>query len=110
MAEYANSPAGGGGWVHAVAFSGDGQRLCWVGHDSSVSAVDASTSPPAVSKLRTEVLPFLSCVWVGPRTLVAAGHSCCPMLYTLDVNGQLILNGKLDVSQKREAGGLRYLQ
>jgi actin related protein 2/3 complex subunit 1A/1B len=42
-----------------------------VGHDSSVSVADA-THQMAVSKLRTEFLPFLSCVWVGPNSLVAA--------------------------------------
>ena len=41
MAEFSN---GGGGWVHSVSFSGDGQRLAWVGHDSSISVVDASLS------------------------------------------------------------------
>jgi actin related protein 2/3 complex subunit 1A/1B len=60
-----------GGWVHSVAFSGDGNRVCWVGHDSSVSVADA-TRQMTVNKLRTEFLPFLSCVWVGPNSLVAA--------------------------------------
>lgn len=45
--------------------------MCWVGHDSSVSVADA-TRQMAVNKLRTEFLPFLSCVWVGPNSLVAA--------------------------------------
>ena len=30
------------GWVHAVAFSPSGNKLAWVGHDSSVSVVDAA--------------------------------------------------------------------
>ena len=65
--------------MHSVAFSGDGNRVCWVGHDSSVAVADAGQQPPAVvSKLRTEFLPFLSCVWVGPNSLVAAVsvHKC----------------------------------
>lgn len=31
-----------GGWVHAVQFSPSGTRLAWVGHDSSISVVDAN--------------------------------------------------------------------
>ena len=37
MAEYAN---GGGGWVHCVCFSPSGNKLAWVGHDSSISVVN----------------------------------------------------------------------
>ena len=32
----------GGGWVHAVSFSADGNKLAWVGHDSSISVADAT--------------------------------------------------------------------
>jgi actin related protein 2/3 complex subunit 1A/1B len=31
-----------GGWVHGVSFSPSGNKLAWVGHDSSVSVVDAA--------------------------------------------------------------------
>lgn len=37
MAEFTN---GSGGWVRAVAFSPSGNKLAWVGHDSSVSVSD----------------------------------------------------------------------
>ena len=32
-----------GGWVHDVSFSHDGEFLAWVGHDSSLSVVNATT-------------------------------------------------------------------
>jgi actin related protein 2/3 complex subunit 1A/1B len=32
---------GGGGWVHCVRFSPSGNRIAWVGHDSSLSVGDA---------------------------------------------------------------------
>ncbi|XP_047110874.1 actin-related protein 2/3 complex subunit 1A-B [Schistocerca piceifrons] len=108
LAEFPNS-SGGGGWVRAVAFSGDGNRVCWVGHDSSISVADANKQM-TVSKLRTEFLPFLSCAWVGRNSIVAAGHSCCPMLYTVNDAGQIYLNCKLDQSQKKEAGGLSAMK
>jgi len=33
-----------GGWVHDVSFSASGDRLAWVGHDSSITVVDAANS------------------------------------------------------------------
>ena len=33
---------GGGGWVHSVSFSTNGEKLAWVGHDSSVSVANAA--------------------------------------------------------------------
>lgn len=32
LGEFKNSSAGGG-WVHGVSFSGDGNKIVWVGHD-----------------------------------------------------------------------------
>ena len=29
-----------GGWVHSVSFSPSGNKLAWVGHDSSISVVN----------------------------------------------------------------------
>lgn len=58
-------------------------------------------------RVRTTFLPFLSVVWVSKDRLVAAGHDCSPMLYTLGPDNQLTFTCKLDVAQKREAGGLR---
>ena len=37
MGEFSN---GTGGWVHDVAFSPSGNKLAWVGHDSSISVTD----------------------------------------------------------------------
>jgi len=31
-----------GGWVHSVSFSPSGDKLAWIGHDSSVSVADAA--------------------------------------------------------------------
>ena len=40
MAEYGQ---GSGGWVHSVSFSPSGNKLAWVGHDSSISVVNKAT-------------------------------------------------------------------
>lgn len=38
MVEVKNSK-NGGGWIHSVNFSGDGNKVCWVAHDSSVNVI-----------------------------------------------------------------------
>jgi len=101
MAEFSNS-TGGGGWVHSVSFSHSGNAVCWVGHDSSISVADA-TREMSVSQLKTPHLPYTCVLWVSSNTVLAAGHGCCPMLYSVDVNGKLSFVTKLDVSTKKEA-------
>jgi len=102
--EFPNS----GAWVHDVAFSPDGSRLAWVSHDSSISVVDSNISMTALS-LKTRYLPFLSCVWVSHGSLVAAGHDCCPMLFTYQrpdkASPTLKFIGRLDRSQRKEVDG-----
>ena len=60
-----------GGWVHSVAFSSSGNKLSWVGHDSSISVVNGESR--AVETLKGDFLPFLSAMWITENTLVAAG-------------------------------------
>ncbi|KAK6643672.1 hypothetical protein RUM43_005182 [Polyplax serrata] len=105
MAEFNNSPISGG-WIHSVAFSMDGSRLCWVAHDSSINVADSQT----VCKLKTEYLPFKCCLWIGKNTIVAAGHGCCPMLFSVDSNNHITFLSKLDISQKRETGGISAMR
>ncbi|KAL7740405.1 hypothetical protein ACLKA6_013202 [Drosophila palustris] len=105
MAEFRNSLTSGGGWINNVSFSSDGNKVCWVGHDSCVSIADA-TNGNTVIRCRTGYLPFLSCEWVSPTSIVVAGYSCVPLLYSLTPDNKLVLSGKLDKSQKREASGI----
>merc|ERR1712109_396635 len=72
LAEFSNS-INAGGWVHSVSFSADGNKLAWVGHDSSISVADA-TRDMATHKLKTQFLPLLSCIWISPNTIIAGGH------------------------------------
>lgn len=98
MAEFSN---GGGGWVHSVSFSASGDRLAWVGHDSSVSVVEASNDQ-AMSFTKTHFLPFVTCTWVSESNLVVAGHDCCPMLFTYEKGG-VSFTRKLEEAQEKTA-------
>jgi actin related protein 2/3 complex subunit 1A/1B len=99
MAEFSS----GGGWVHSISFSANGERLAWVGHDSSVSVVDAANSQQ-LTTVKTDVLPFMSITWVTDNSLVAAGFDCCPMLYTYS-SGNINFMSKLDDSAKQQVAG-----
>jgi len=85
------------GWVHAVAFSPSGNKLAWVGHDSSISVVDA-VNDCHLTTVRTEQLPFLRCLWLTDSSIVTAGHDCCPMLFRHDAEKDVIsFVEKLDI-------------
>lgn len=97
--------ASGIGWVHSVCFSGDGTRLAWVGHDSSICVADAQQGQ-AIKFVRTQYLPFLSCLWISPTRLLVSGYDCSPMVYEYR-DGQLKFVEKLDKSQRKEVDGVR---
>lgn len=109
LAEVSGSAAaGGGGWVHDVQFSASGQQLAWCAHDSSVSVLDAADGNKVIT-LRTDQLPYRSVSWVGANALVAAGYSCCPMLYVIEADA-IKLVAKLDQAQKKEGGGVSAMR
>lgn len=98
----------GGGWIHSVSFSPDGNKICWVSHDSTINVADA-TKDNSVSKLRTEFLPFLDCTWITDKSIAAAGHSCVPVVFSYS-NGHLQFVAKVDNSLKKEASGLSAMK
>jgi len=98
MAEFSN---GGGGWVHSVSFSPSGDRLAWVGHDSSVSVVD-STQGNTLFVCKDSFLPFMSVTWVTENSLVAAGYDCNPQVFSYDGAG-VKAGAKLDQPQEKES-------
>lgn len=107
MAEFKNSSSGGG-WINNVSFSLDGNKICWVGHDSCISVADA-TNGNLVTRCKTEYLPFLACEWISPNSIVVAGHSCVPLVYSIK-DDQLVLVNKLDKSQKKESSGISAMR
>lgn len=78
-------------------------------HDSSINIANPGQGN-AFIKLKTEYLPFLSCTWISNNAIVAAGHSCIPVIYNFNGNNQITFGGKLDTSQKKESGGLSAMK
>ncbi|XP_001658440.2 actin-related protein 2/3 complex subunit 1A [Aedes aegypti] len=107
LAEFKNSTTGGG-WVHSVSFSADGNRVCWVGHDSAINIAEANSGNVAI-KLKTEYLPFLCCEWISPQSILVTGHSCVPLIYTFD-GSRIVLAAKLDQSTKKEQSGISAMR
>ncbi|XP_061416181.1 actin-related protein 2/3 complex subunit 1A-like [Lethenteron reissneri] len=95
MAEF----GGGGGWVHGVCFSGSGNKVAWVSHDSTISIADATRNMES-SHLKTEFLPLLSIIFVTENSIVSAGHDCCPLLFVHDDRGVLSFSSKLDIPKQ----------
>jgi actin related protein 2/3 complex subunit 1A/1B len=61
-----------GGWVHDVSFSAAGDKLAWVGHDSSISVVAASNQAQ-IYTIKGDFLPLITCTWITSNSVVAAG-------------------------------------
>lgn len=61
-----------GGWVHGVSFSASGNKLAWVGHDSSISVVNAANEC-RMATIQGDFLPFTACVWVTENSIITAG-------------------------------------
>jgi hypothetical protein len=51
----------------------------------------------AIFKLKTSYLPFVSCVWVSPMSIIAAGHDCTPLVFQINASGQVLETTKLKV-------------
>ncbi|KAH0631979.1 hypothetical protein JD844_019940 [Phrynosoma platyrhinos] len=65
------------GWVHSICFSESGNRVAWVGHDSTICLADANKKM-AVVCLSTETLPLLAVTFITENSLVAAVSHAYP--------------------------------
>jgi len=112
MAEFSNSLTGGG-WIHSVSFSGDGKKVAWVGHDSSIAVADAEAGM-AMMKLKTNFLPLLTVTWISHSAILAAGHDCVPVVFLVDPSGKISSGNKLEEDKKVEplitANAMRMFQ
>lgn len=58
-------------------------------------------------QLKTGYLPLLSCIWVSPSSILAAGHDCTPLVFNVDAAGQVSFVSRLEEDKKAggDAGG-----
>jgi len=101
LSEFSN---GRGGWVHGVSFSASGNKLAWVGHDSSISVVNAANDNK-MATIKGDFLPFMACVWASENSIITAGYDYVPVLFSHDDSDSLTMGQKLDVPKKKESTG-----
>eukprot|EP00049_Salpingoeca_infusionum_P017205 m.352137 g.352137 ORF g.352137 m.352137 type:complete len:377 (+) comp16448_c0_seq1:157-1287(+) len=89
------STAQGGGWIHDVSFSSDGEKVAFVAHDSSLYVATGGVEEPAVCVTKT--LPYRCVQWVSATNIVAAGWDCMPYMFAFDGTVQFL--GELDAKQ-----------
>jgi len=77
-----------GGWVHGVSFSASGNKLAWVGHDSSISVVNAANECK-MATIQGDFLPFAACVWVTENSIITAGNDCP---FVIGIMKQLVIS------------------
>lgn len=95
-------PGNNGGWVHSVSFSASGDKLAFVGHDSTVCAVDGSVQGDdrRTVVLKTKGLPYRALTWVSETQFVCAGHGYVPDLYSFE-GGEIRFVRCLDAQEKK---------
>eukprot|EP01121_Diplochlamys_sp_Union-15-3_P005156 TRINITY_DN154_c0_g1_i3.p1 TRINITY_DN154_c0_g1~~TRINITY_DN154_c0_g1_i3.p1 ORF type:complete len:386 (-),score=82.40 TRINITY_DN154_c0_g1_i3:29-1132(-) len=93
------------GWVHTVKWSPSGQKLGFSTHDSTLYVLFAQSADHKLVSLKYSGLPFRDFIWVSENSLVAVGHDCSPVLFS--VEGETIkLVQNLDQKQKKGEGNL----
>lgn len=65
--------------MHGVSFSASGNKLAWVGHDSSISVVNAANDNK-MATIKGDFLPFMACVWASENSIITAGNGCIPLV------------------------------
>jgi actin related protein 2/3 complex subunit 1A/1B len=96
------------GWVTSVAWSPEGNRLAFSGHDSTVSFVHffagEDAEQPTVQTLKLKGLPVNNLLFCNNNKLIAAGHDMTPIIF--DANGDTWSQGEIvdkkDGSEKKE--------
>jgi len=90
--------------VHSVGFSPSGDVLAFASHDSSISIV--YPSGPVIYNIRITSLPFVTLTFTSEDALVAAGHSCQPIVFSGNSSSGWSRVGSLDdTTAPKSAGG-----
>jgi len=80
-------------WVQSVAWSPNGFRLCFTGHNSTIHFVQIlAGSKPVVNSVSLKSLPFLAVRFLTDNTIVAVGFDNTPT--SLPLTARPIPNGR----------------
>jgi len=91
------------GWVQGIAFSPSGNRLAFVGHDSTVSVAECyDGAEPGLYVTKMKLLPMMDCMFLDENRLVVAGHDCAPYLVAPNSEGKWVVQKCVD--EKKAAG------
>jgi len=70
-------------WVHDCCFSPSGDRLAFVGHDSSLSIVSFNNGKPVCETFKSSYLPHMKVLFLNENAVVAVGHEMNPEVFQL---------------------------
>jgi len=87
------------GWVMDVAFSPKGDKLSFVGHDSSITVVDCASLNQHTTK--TDILPFSALLFIDETNIIAGGFNFVPYKVSVD-SGAPVLGDSVDKGKSAE--------
>jgi len=69
------------GWVQSVQWSPSGNRLAFIGHDSTLCVAEVTSATPKVDAVKYVDLPFRDLLWTSDEGIVCVGHDCNPTFF-----------------------------
>merc|ERR1712130_1032912 len=108
MAEFSNSPMGGG-WVHGVSFSNEGDRLAWIAHDSSISVAAGHNCVPIAFNVDSQgtIGPGTK-LEDGKGTAASGANSAMKMFQKRDELGTSDMSTKLNTTHQNQVSEVRH--
>jgi len=67
------------GWVTSCKWSASGNRLAYVGHDSTLSVAEVTSATPSISSLSFPNLPLRDLIFINEDNIIAVGHDTSPI-------------------------------
>lgn len=90
------------GWVHMMKFSPSGNRIAWVGHDSSICFTDVVNGQINPQVILGKGLPMLDLLWLDENRVAGVGHDATPLVFA-NQGGSWKFEKKLESSAPKAA-------
>lgn len=69
------------GWVQSVQWSPSGNKVGFIGHDSTLCVADVTNGTPKIDVVKYTDLPFKDMLWTSEDGIVCVGHDCNPTFF-----------------------------